>query len=272
MSDQNKTSQLEPGLLEAMRDSDNPPVLFIGSGVSCAAGLVSWDDLIGQMKDILGRGMTTGRTKEVFDGLSHLDIAEYFRMKVGNEAYYRFLRKQFRDTPFKLTALHRAIAALPVRTIITTNYDKVLECTFRNQWGIDPVVIVYENQLPCFDPRQRVIVKIHGDIDHPDSIVLTASDYSRFDDSKNELRGRLKNVLGTSTVLIVGFGFRDSNFQDQFWHMRGFFHEKNLAIFAVVDRLNPVIEHIWSTWGISVIRTNSRIGITRYIRSLGTLI
>lgn len=264
--------KLEPGLIEAFKDLNNPPVLFVGSGVSCAAGLDSWDKIIAKMKDILNSGKTSRKKKEDFSGLSYLDIAEYFRIKLGDNVYFRFLRKQFRDTPFKLKELHETIADLPVKTIITTNYDKILECTFRNKWSVDPVVIVYGKQLQWFDLNQEVIIKLHGDIDHPDSIILTSSDYSKFDNHKNELCDHIKNVLSSSTVLIIGFGLRDPNFQDQFWHMKGLFPEKNLAIFALVDRLNRAMEQIWSNWGITVIQAKSRMGVIQYLKKLRTSI
>lgn len=74
------------------------------------------------------------------------------------------------------------LAALPFKIIVTTNYDRLLEVAMAGE-GIrkDPAVFIYNpnagTPTPDMteDPTQErpLLFKMHGDLDHRDSIVIT---------------------------------------------------------------------------------------------------
>ena len=47
--------------------------------------------------------------------------------------------------------------------------------------------------------------------DHPETIVLSRSDYMRYPDRSQALRGRLQGMFLTSEILFVGFSMTDDN-------------------------------------------------------------
>ena len=79
----------------------------------------------------------------------------------------------------------RALAELGFPLVITTNYDQLFESAL-SRVGKQPRVAVYTPKPePTDDYRDPtaespVVFKIHGDILHPETIVLTDEDYIQF--------------------------------------------------------------------------------------------
>src|SRR2546428_313582 len=70
--------------------------LFVGSGVSTAALLPSWDALIQEMKDIIARehrSLPKGELDDFIKTADNLDIAQAFLEAVKPHRYFRFLRE-----------------------------------------------------------------------------------------------------------------------------------------------------------------------------------
>jgi SIR2-like domain len=80
----------------------------------------------------------------------------------------------------------RGLASLSFPLIITTNYDQLFEQALRDA-GKNPRVSVYDEkgETPTADYQEfsierPFVFKIHGDIDKPNSIVITDEDYIQF--------------------------------------------------------------------------------------------
>lgn len=61
-------------------------------------------------------------------------------------------------------------------------------------------------------PGERFILKMHGCVSRPSSIVLTREDDLRFQENRCALAGIVQALLLTRHMLFVGFGFNDDNF------------------------------------------------------------
>ena len=76
--------------------------------------------------------------------------------------------------------VHLAFARIQFKDLVTTNFDALLETAYEN---VDkrPFPVVDESQLSAENlyPGPR-IVKLHGDLAHPDRMVLTEADYDSF--------------------------------------------------------------------------------------------
>ncbi len=121
----------------------------------------------------------------------------------------------------RYSAAHAMLAALPVHMYITTNYDKCLETALRvatmnttysrvNRSADDIAVLPHAPRASA----RRVVVKLHGDVDRPGSIVLTREDYMRYASSAagTTLAGVVQASLAQKHMLFVGFGLADPNF------------------------------------------------------------
>lgn len=62
--------------------------------------------------------------------------------------------------------------------------------------------------------HDRWLLKLHGTVDDPETIVLTRSDYLGFNTERAALSSIVKATLMTRHVLFVGFGMRDDHFHE----------------------------------------------------------
>lgn len=60
----------------------------------------------------------------------------------------------------------------------------------------------------------RWLLKLHGSVDAPESIVLTRDHYLRFNTDRDSLTSLAKATLMTRRLLFVGFGMSDPHFHE----------------------------------------------------------
>jgi hypothetical protein len=145
-----------------------------------------------------------------------LDCAELFRNEIGDQNYVEFLREQFAvelndRTP--LSRSHEELVALPVSLLFTTNYDELIEFAFQRA-GVSVRVSADPEEFAVNQREKpdRHVVKVHGTISRPSTIVLTRRDYAESRQNRAELLRVLATELRYSTFLFVGFSLFDPNF------------------------------------------------------------
>jgi NAD-dependent SIR2 family protein deacetylase len=106
----------------AMEDGD--AALFVGAGLSAPAGFVNWKELLREIAEDLD--LDVDRETDL------VALAQYHVNTENNRARInRMLIDEFTKDA-KLTENHRLIAALPIRTVWTTNYDRLLEQAYQD--------------------------------------------------------------------------------------------------------------------------------------------
>lgn len=163
-----------------------------------------------------------------------LQILEYFKQKnAGQTAKLTNWLYKLMDPPdAALTAspIHSALARLSQCNLFyTTNYDNFIERAFRLHGRTNSVVAV-EDEMGAEVNGCRII-KFHGDLDHPEQIVLTESDYESRLSLSTAMDYRLRSDLLGRVILFLGYSFRDANvaylfrlFTRQFWDQPGSLH------------------------------------------------
>ncbi len=129
----------------------------------------------------------------------------------GDEGFATAIIDVLRRFPASPTPIHRALAELPGSTFLTTNYDVLLEAALAAQTNTRPVAVLLSDidRLRRFTAGQ--VLKLHGDIDHPKTVVLSSEDYFRTRHTaarvwKEELK---KLAKAPSQLLFVGYGYGD---------------------------------------------------------------
>jgi CheY-like chemotaxis protein len=177
-------------------------VFFIGAGLSAISGAPTWEDLIYPLKKAL-----SPPTKES----NPLLIAQFFRNQHGDHKLFSHLRSVLSSAKLYPSNAHDILCSLPINVFFTTNYDCLLESTFR-MLGRSTHVITNDKELALWDENREVqLVKIHGDLDHTSSIVLTEEDYDRFLQQNAGIQRKLIEIFTYRTVIFVGYSLRDPN-------------------------------------------------------------
>ena len=138
-------------------------VFFVGAGLSSGAGLPGWTSLVRRLGDDLGLPWS--------DRHDYLDLAQWYRERFGRERLAAVLRELY-ATPARPTLAHYLLMSLPVRHVLTTNYDDLLE---RALDGLKrhPVKVLHQEDVARTGQNEVFVVKLHGDLAHPDEIILT---------------------------------------------------------------------------------------------------
>lgn len=189
--------------------------LFIGAGLSASADLPDWKALLARLAEKVGIISASAGTNDPrrndFERLNNLDrarlVADYFTKEgshIGKEVAAIIKERRHYSVG------HAALAALPVKEVITTNYDSLFEIASCYAQDEDAIlrVIPYEADKTA----ERWILKMHGCVQHPQDIVLTRTDYLRYDDNRAALKGIVQALLITRHILFVGFSLTDDNF------------------------------------------------------------
>lgn len=178
--------------------------LFLGAGVSRAAGLPLWGDLLEELLD--GAGVDED-DRAAAARLEVPDQAEYAarRLDGGGDQLRDWLRRRFDRRPHALA--HALLAALPVRETVTTNWDPLFEQAVADA-GRRLSVLPYDEP----ESGDGWLLKLHGDAIRGDDLVVRRSDYLRFTVEQQALGGVVQSLLFTRHMLFVGFSLVDENF------------------------------------------------------------
>jgi SIR2-like domain len=164
----------------------------------------------------------------------------------------------------------RALAEMPFPIIMTTNYDTL----FERALGLSPVrkrpvVGVYSRErkvTPDYpgpgDPsaERPFLFKMHGDINAPESIVVTDEDYIHFVLRMNDVElmkpipGEIQYRLKRWPTLFVGYGLLDFNLRLLFRTLRwGLDQAQWPSSYSVDVRPDPLNKDTWSKEGLRFI-------------------
>ena len=184
-------------------------VIWAGAGLSLYAGFPSGNEL----KEILLNNLSKPEKESINVNLPLSSLAEEFcRLKNNSRnSLIRILNKIFLNKIPLSKECHQNLALIPhFKTIITTNYDTLIEDTF----GENGQFVYSVKQIPYLENGKTHIFKIHGDLKEPDSIIITDSDYNNFFklDSENGVYWTvIKERLSTNSVLFLGYNIEDPN-------------------------------------------------------------
>lgn len=136
-------------------------------------------------------------------------------------------------------AVHRAFARVPFRYVITTNFDTLLEDAYRDD-SIDYFQVVDESQLSvASDLSSRVLIKLHGDIHRPDTIVISEADFDNFLTQHPLLSTEVASLLVRRTGILIGYSLADPNLRQILAVLRNRLGRLMRPLYAITVRANP---------------------------------
>jgi hypothetical protein len=136
---------------------------------------------------------------------------DFFRAALGDRAYYpRAIFDVFAPTILSPGRANRLLFRLPLRWLLTTNYDFVLNYsappgTATYTWREARQAREYLERAANPSPP---LIKLHGCASRPDTLVLTQSEYETMRQSP-EYVALLNFIFDVQTLLFVGYGMND---------------------------------------------------------------
>ncbi|HZS53966.1 MAG TPA: SIR2 family protein, partial [Bryobacteraceae bacterium] len=179
--------------------SQNRAAVFVGAGVSRASGLPDWKSLIEPLKQEID---------DCPDDATTLDIAQYFINDNRQRLLAERLSEQLNRADVQPSEIHRLLVRLPLDRIYTTNFDDLLERAYEQEKRGRVRRITRASNL-SLDSSKLNVVKLHGDIEDPETIVITAEDFEDYFDAHSALAQQLSADLLQRTILFVGYSFTD---------------------------------------------------------------
>ena len=166
-------------------------VVFVGSGVSANSGIRSWVNLVERMAEKIGYEFDSKQ----YSSEELLRVPEYYYNQSesnNHEEYYNEISEVFLGD-YLPNELDELILNICPQHIITTNYDKLLEKSNSVNLGLYSVVAKDEDLLA--GSGNHYIVKMHGDIENVESVVLKETDYLEYEQKHVMISTFIKSLL-----------------------------------------------------------------------------
>ncbi len=177
--------------------------LFVGAGLSRAAGYVDWRALL--------KGIATDLGLDVDRETDLIAVAQYhLNEKRSRGRLNQAIVEELAGSAMP-TRSHSILARLPIPTVWTTNYDQLLERSFEEAGKIVDLKLTQENLAQTKRNRDVVLYKMHGCVTQPQEAVVTKDDYEQYSLRRPLFVESLKGDLIAKTFLFVGFSFTDPN-------------------------------------------------------------
>lgn len=221
----------------------NHPVLFIGTGISLRylENSFTWDELLKKISydlkeneefylDIKSECLVDGKFK--YDKIASIIEDEFNsilkrdrngKFKEVNDIFYENMERGITLSRFKIfislifsklqfrSYMSEEIESLKktrknIGSIITTNYDKLIE----NIFEFNPLI---GNNILLSNPY-GALYKIHGCCDQANKIIITKKDYEDFDKKYELIRAQLLSLFIHNPIIFIGYNIADENIKN----------------------------------------------------------
>lgn len=200
--------------------------IFVGAGVSMAAGYPSWSQLLTEIGQEIGVD-----SRDILDLAA---LAQWHIRETGNATGVRNVIKREigQDRPLPDTV--KTLARLPVRHIWTTNYDRLIERAFAEiSRPLDAVSGAKDLALKS-TPGATRLYKMHGSVERLDDIVISTDDYELYRTKRGAFLPLLQAHLSSMSILFVGLSLTDPNVRHVLSLIRESFTESPPEHFAIL--------------------------------------
>jgi hypothetical protein len=190
-------------------------VVFLGSGVSRNSighdGVTrpkTWENFLSHA------AAQAGNLKEVRPFLKnndYLTALDMIRNRLSRDRYAELVRKEYLDPKYAEAPIHEHIYRLDANIVLTPNFDKIYDIySSSKSRGTTIVKQYYDLDLARYvRGDQRVVVKIHGTVDFPESMIFGRRDYAEARVKHRWFYDILRSLILTHTFLFVGCGTDD---------------------------------------------------------------
>lgn len=246
-------------------------VPFIGAGISMGVQFKDGSRLPGYeslLRQVLGLAKEDGlvdadseqeceRLLGSRDLMHAADRLEYF---IGAKNIYRIVREVLNRVRPKPSQVHEFLNLIGFPMLLTSNYDRLLETTIEPP----PEVFTQHDSVSMqvfLADRAPFILKVHGDLTRPETIVLGWKRYQKLheaDETSKEgtLREFFRNLLQNYTLLFLGCSFSGGEYTSYFEELANGFGITTGPHYALLEAgtMSAAKKRLWRTrLGIEII-------------------
>jgi SIR2-like protein len=211
-------------LVQGIRDEEC--LLFLGAGASTVPGGQVGLPTGGE----LSRQLATECEYPGPDKSDFLRVCQYYELMQDGHRLRRSIIRKLSVPGLMPGKLHTLIAGLPIKCVITTNYDKLMELAFQIA-GKHPQVAIYDingepsNRSVLIAESTPLVYKLHGAMDDPSTMLCTEDDIVQFLAciilGDPPLLPVVRQLFESHTILFIGYGLKDWNIRTMIRAMRG---------------------------------------------------
>ncbi|MFT4929562.1 MAG: hypothetical protein ACI8WB_005696, partial [Phenylobacterium sp.] len=189
------------------------PILWVGAGLSVAAGYPTTDQLIEQLRD---KSLKPLPTFTPWDTTLAPDSAQssftHWIQHFAKTNTYGHLNKAlagiFNNQTNKPTDTLLNLVKLPFKVLFTTNYDGLLEAALdKTEQKFN--LLTHEQNFGLEQDNLISLYKIHGSLNNIKDWTLDESSYLNFSDHYPFLDSKLKNTLFPHSIIYIGCSMLD---------------------------------------------------------------
>lgn len=186
-------------------------VPFVGAGISASGGFSTWQDHLRR------QGKTAHIAPERIEALlasgAYETVLEEIEAVRGREVFINEIRDEFSRNHTIPDVVWR-ISELFTDTVVSTNYDRLLEQSFETGEAGRVQVINGMNALDQPDPKKITVIKLHGDIREPKRCILSKNQYDEaYGNGSLSMHKPIPKLLAyhykNSSLLFLGCSLRN---------------------------------------------------------------
>lgn len=157
-----------------------------------------------------------------------------------------------------------ALAEIPyLKRFVTTNWDPFLERSIGTL-----VPMVEDRDLAFWDDKKKQVIKIHGCITRPHSIVATQADYDSCASNNTLIFNKVRDLMTTKTFLFVGYSMRDADFREVWNGVTDRLGRFGRLAFAIDMETPPEAVSYWEGRGVQLVKTSDVLFVRELRRRL----
>lgn len=185
---------------------DGSIVPFIGAGLSVECGFPTWKNhLIEQGKTC---GLNNDHVLELLNNGYYETVIEEIEAKGYRDAFIQEIKDAFSKIG-KITPTILRLSELFTDTLITTNYDHILQQAYDTGEASNIQLLDSSNILDKPEIDKTTIIKLHGDIKQPGRCIISNNQYNEaYGNGNLDLTKPIPKVLSyhyrTSSLLFLG--------------------------------------------------------------------
>lgn len=192
--------------------------IFLGAGVSAGVNtrvgrpIRTWGEFLKETAQTVSDKTVKAEVKDLVEKGDYLFACEILKDHLSDR-WEPILKDEFEKIG-EPSQLQRAILDLRSRVVVTTNFDLFIE----SHWdGANPKAThhlqvkngISADCFSMFRDDQPYLIKLHGSINSPDSLIFSLSDYASKASANWQYGAFIETLLCTYTILFVGFSMKD---------------------------------------------------------------